>query len=68
MLHHSIYSRIKYECKECHEEFLKKLVLTTHSYCHNRNYPESTEYFDKNSSKNMTEFYITDKAGNYLKR
>ena len=29
-------------------------------------YLENTEYFDINSSQNMREFYITDKAGNYI--
>ena len=32
----SIYSKIKYECKECHEEFRNKIAQTTHSYSHNR--------------------------------
>ena len=31
-----IYSKIKYECKECHEQFRNKIGLTTHSYSHNR--------------------------------
>ena len=53
----SIYTRIKYECKECHEEFRNKIALTTHSYSHNRKYLENTEYFDINSSQNMNEFY-----------
>ena len=66
MLRHTIYTRIKYECKECHEEFRNKIALTTHSYSHNRKYLENTEYFDINSSQNMEEFYITDKAGNYI--
>ena len=61
----SIYSGIKYECKECHAE-LRKTALTTHSYRHNRKYLENTEYFDIKSSQNMKEFYITDKAGNYI--
>ena len=61
-----IYTRIRYECKECHEEFRIKIALTTHSYSHNRKYLENTEYFDINSSQNMREFYITDKAGNYI--
>ena len=43
----TIYTRIKYECKECHEEFRNKIALTTHSYSHNRKYLENTEYFDK---------------------
>ena len=59
-------SRIKYECKECHEEFRNKIALTTHSYSHNRKYLENTEYFDINSSQNMKDFYITDKAGKYI--
>ena len=67
MLRHNIYSRIKYECKECHAEFKNKIALTTHSYSHNRKYLENTENFDINSSQNMKEFFITDKAGNYLK-
>ena len=62
----NIYTRIKYECKECHEEFRNKIALTTHSYSHNRKYPENIEYFDINSSQNKREFYITDKAGNYF--
>ena len=62
----NIYTRIKYECKECHEEFRNKIALTTHSYSHNRKYLENTEYFDINSSQNMREFYITDKARNYI--
>ena len=62
----NIYTRIKNECKECHEEFRNKITLTTHSYSNNRRYLENTEYFDINSSQNMKEFYITDKAGNYI--
>ena len=62
----NIYSKIKYECKECHEEFRNKIALTTHSYSHNRKYLEKTEDFDINSSQNMREFYITDKGGNYI--
>ena len=61
-----IYTRIKYECKECHEEFRSKVALTTHSYSHNRMYLENTEDFDINSSQNMREFYITHKGGNYI--
>ena len=61
----TIYTRNKYECKECHEEFRNKIALTN-SFSHNRNYLENTEYFDINSSQNMKEFYITDKAGNYI--
>ena len=61
-----IYSKIKFECKECNQEFRNKIALTTHSYSHNRKYLEKTEYFDINSSQNMKEFYITDKAGNYI--
>ena len=34
----NIYTRIKHECKECHEEFRNKIALTTHSYSHNRKY------------------------------
>ena len=67
MLRHSIYSGIKHECKECHVEFRNEIALTTHSYSLNRKYLENTEYFDINSSQNMKEFCITDKAGNYLK-
>ena len=62
----NIYTRIKYGCKECHEEFRNKIALTTHSYSHNRKYLENTQYFDINSSQNMREFYITDKVGNYI--
>ena len=39
----NIYTRIKYECKECQEEFRNKIALTTHSYSHNRKYLENTE-------------------------
>ena len=62
----SIYSKIKYERKECHEEFRNKKALTTHSYIHNRKYLENTEYIDINSSQNMKEFFITDKAEKYI--
>ena len=61
-----IYTRIKYECKECQEEFRSKVALTTRSYSHNRMYLENTEDFDVNSSQNMREFYFTDKGGNYI--
>ena len=66
MLRHSIYSGIKFECKECHAEFRNKIALTTHSYSHNRKYLENTEYFDIDSSQNMKDFYNPDKAGNYI--
>ena len=62
----NIYSKIRFICKECHEEFRSKVALTTHSYSHNRMYLENTEDFDINSSQNMREFYITDKGGNYI--
>ena len=69
----NIYSKVRsakpfhgYECKEYHEEFRNKIGLTTHSYSHNRKYLENTEDFDRNSSQNMREFYITDKGGNYI--
>ena len=62
----NIYTRIKYVCKECHEEFRNKIALTTHSYIHNRMYLENTKDFYINSSQNMREFYITDKGGNYI--
>ena len=61
-----IYTRINYECNECHEEFRNKIAITTLSYSHNRKYLENTENFDINSSQNMREFYITDKGGNYI--
>ena len=61
-----IYSKIKYECKKCHEEFRKKIAPTTHSCSHNRKYLENTEDFHINSSQNIREFYITDKGGNYI--
>ena len=68
-----IYSKIRsvkpfhvYEYKQCHEEFRNKIVLSTHSYSHNCKYLENTEDFDINSSRNMREFYITDKGGNYI--
>ena len=53
----TIYTRIKYECKECHEEFRNKIALTTHSYSHNRKYLENTEDFDINSSQNERILY-----------
>ena len=62
----NLYTRIKFECKECHEEFRNKIALTTHSYSHNSMYLENREDFDTNSSQNMREFYITDKGGNYI--
>ena len=49
----NIYTRTKFECKECHEEFRSKLALTTHSYSHNRMYLENTEDFDINSSQKL---------------
>ena len=52
--------------KERHAEFRNKIALTTHSFRHNCKYLENTEYFDTNSSQNMKEIYITDKAGNYI--
>ena len=62
----NIYSKIRFICKECHEEFRNKIALSTHSYSHNRKYLENTEDFDINSSQNKREFYITDKGGNYI--
>ena len=62
----NLYSKIKCECKECHEEFRNNIALTTHSCSHNRKYLENTEDFDINSSQNMKEFCITDKGGNYI--
>ena len=62
----NIYSKFRYECKECHEEFRYKIALTTQSYSHNCKYLENTEDFDINSSQNMREFYITEKGGNYI--
>ena len=62
----NIYSKVRFICKECHEEFRNKIALTTHSYGHNRMYLENTEDFDINSSQNMREFYITEKGGNYI--
>ena len=38
-----IFTRIKYECKECHEEFRNKIALTNHSYSHSRRYIENRE-------------------------
>ena len=61
----NIYSKIRFICKECHEEFRSKVALSAHSYSHNRMYPENTED-DINSSQNLREFYITDKGGNYI--
>ena len=52
----NIYSKIRFICKECHEEFRSEVALTTHSYTHNRMYLENTEDFDINSSQNMREF------------
>ena len=61
-----IFSGIKFTCKECHQEFRNQTALNIHRYSHNHKYLENTEYFDINSSQNMREFYITDKAGNYI--
>ena len=63
---YNIYTRIKFECKECHEEYRSKIALTIHSYSHNRMYQENTEDFDINSSQNMRDIYITDRGGNYI--
>ena len=41
MLCNNIYSRIKYECKECHAEFKNNIALTTNSYSHGRKYLEN---------------------------
>ena len=62
----NIYTRIKFEYKECHEEFRSKVALTTHSYSHNRMYLENKDDIDINSNQNMREFYITDKGGIYI--
>ena len=62
----NIYTRIRFEGKECHEAFGNKIALITHSYSHNCTYLENTEDCDINSSQNMREFYITDKGGNYI--
>ena len=62
----NIYSRIKFRCEVCNEEFKNKRTLNSHSYSHNRLYLENTKYFDINSSLNMREFYFTNKSGNYL--
>ena len=61
-----IYTRIKYESKECNETFRNEVALTTHSYGLNRNYLEDTEDYDISSSLNLREFYITDKTRNYI--
>ena len=61
-----VYLYLCKECKECNQEFRNKIALTSHSYSHNRKYLENTAYFDIISSQNMKEFYITDKAGNYI--
>ena len=61
-----IYSKIKFRCEECNDEFKNEIALTTHSYSHNCKYLKNTEDFDINSSQNMREFYITDKYGNYI--
>ena len=62
----NIYSKIRFICTECDEEFRSKVALTSHSYSHNRMYRENTEDFHINSSQDMREFYITDKGGNYI--
>ena len=56
----------EYEYKECYETFRSKVGLTTHSYSNNRNYLDDTEDYDVNSSLNMREFYIGDKAEIYI--
>ena len=47
---------------------MQKLEKNSPNYSQNhyRKYLQNTEYFDKNSSQNMKEFYITDKAGNCI--
>ena len=62
-----IYSGIKYECKERHAELRNKIVLTTHSFSHNRKNLENTGYFVIISSQNMKKLYITDKPEITLK-
>ena len=62
----NIYTRFKFECKECHEEIRSNVALTTHSYSHNCMCLENTEDFDINSSQIMREFYIKDEGGNYI--
>ena len=62
---HNIFTRTKFECKKCHEAFRKK-ALNTHLYSHNGLHLENTKHFDINSGHIMKEFYITDKAGNYI--
>ena len=62
----NMYSKIKFRCGECNKEFKNEIAITTHSYSHNCKYLENTEYYNINSSQNMKEFYITDKAGNYI--
>ena len=59
----NIYSKIRFICKECHEEFRSKVALNTHSYSHNRIYLENTEDFDINSIQNMREFLLLIKVG-----
>ena len=62
----NIYSKLKFECEECHEDFRDKTASNTHLYSHNRLYLENTEHFDMNSSQNMIEIYNNDEAGNYI--
>ena len=62
----SIYSGIKYECKDSHAEFRSKIALTTHSYSHNRTYLKNTEYFDIIYSQKLKELYMCDKAGDKI--
>ena len=62
----NIYVRINYDCRECNEIFRSKVALTNQSDSHNRNCLEDTEGYDINSSLSMRQFYITDKAGNYI--
>ena len=49
-----------------YEVFRDRIALTAHRYSHNTVYLEDTEDYDLNSNLNMREFYITDKAGNYI--
>ena len=55
-----IYSRIKYNCKECNEIFRNKIApLITLSYSRNKKNLENTKDYEIRPSLNMREFCIT---------
>ena len=52
----NVYTKSKFECKECHEVFRNNLALTSHSCSYNGNYLEDTEDSDIKSSQKLKVF------------